>query len=107
MLVEAGLAELRAVTHRYTYSVRPPDPMDESLAAQAFRQHVAPYGYDHVVDILKVFSDEVLRAQQRMIADPRNPLTRSQAEAIHYHLVMVEIARSWGLQYQREEVQTP
>jgi len=70
-------------------------------------QHIAPYGYDHVVTILKAFSEQVRMAQQRLIADPGDSMTRSRAEAMHYHLVMIEISRSWGLHYQREEVKAP
>jgi hypothetical protein len=107
MLVSTGLAELRAVSRRYTYSVKPPDSDDLSPRAQVYRSLEQRMTFLHVRDAVANHAYWVGRTLARRAADPDDPLTGAEADAILHHLAMIELARSWGLQYKRDEVRQP
>jgi hypothetical protein len=104
MLISAHLAELRAVSSRYTYSVRPPASEDQTPNAQIYRSQVQRMTFLQVRDTVTDHAYWVGRTLARRAADPNDPLSIATAEAILDHLVTIEFARSWGLRYERDEV---
>lgn len=91
LAMEAGLAEMRATTPRWLYSMRPP-PGEQRLPAWS------PY-----MESRYMVANATVRSEfYAKIA--AGTMTIEQAEAQHHHTVMQRFAEETGLVYSRENV---
>lgn len=95
LMVEWGLAEIRAVTPGYLYRLRP------SLDAESFYQRsVATASPEQVSRLVeRAFVETEIDLQGRVA---RGETSREEAGVLLNHEAVLRLVQEWGIEYERE-----